>query len=1497
MKQTRKIVSLLLGASLAAGGLPVRAVVQNASANSAGVLFEDFESYDVGVLHDTAGTYTEGNMKFTLLAGDKAEIAQEENGNKYLKLTRGNNTGNTTNFTYNFPENYSGAKYRVSYDLYAESASKHFSNLGSLTDSTKTGDQRIRTNITYGSTIYCVNTTNWNYHLPNIGVLSSYQAWTTHAQTVDTSGNGDAYTYDAYVNGQNLSGTFSNKVSANAVSSITWSMTKHSAGIGWNGPDGNTEETQDTPGVYRFDNIMVEKLTATDGTQKKIVEDFEGYPEKLLTNAKGNIAGIAALSVQDGDYMGIEKDPATGSKAIKIVKGSKTSSSSLLALNFGEYENKITKLKYDVRFENHSRLLRNFPGTNAANWAFFQNGIYWKQVGSNLWAGSIGNSDSYYSVEMTLYPGEKVISKITNPDGTVQWGEFETTSVKSGSAGFYLEYADSNNLSAYVSHMGKSEGDGIYWIDNMEFEIVSLDLVSSNIKDGDTNVTYNKNFSFTFNNEIDEESAKSAVTVMKGAEILTQGEDYNVSLADGAKTIVITPTTHWGYNSNINIIIGEVAAISNISPFEGIGYSITTGEFTSELLNDDFSGLEIGKKWENTGDSSQTVQVGENIKVKLSPGDSIEYTYDAAADRNGLKLIKRKGAGSLDFKYIFPESFVGGKYMVEVDEKIQNWSCAHPRWARMLTSDETEVGEFGYIIAGSLWSSWSGTFGTDRYGTDWSKTAHSRHIAGYTTGEVHTIINEFTAGAGNRVGMKFDNGTIAWGKEPAMAEETLTGVLMRMQSGGTNWVGGYYEGGKVDEDTVNNPNNDGIAWIYGVRVSQEFLSVSVTSFEKTMQSHDPSQKFTVTFDHELDSSTVNPDTVKLYKNGDLITSYEYGVAISDDGKTITVDPVEGLQYGTTYKIVISQDVRAKETQVAAMPETKEYTIKTADYEDNVNPDIVWSAISDGAKNIDPELSSIVLRSDAAIKASTINKDNIKVYENGAAIDGYSVVANGLFGINVNFDSLNKGSQYKIVVSGLLSDGDNALAMTKTFELNFTVRKDIYTDNEVSSITADGTKSEITAELFNKTEADVNYQVIGVLKDSEDKILSVNFGSKGILSANDVCDISVSANTDARADVFELYIWDSIDGLKPLCDKKEFAAVNERTYGYDNYINLEKPLNISYIGGSITQQGQYTTPLNSKLSAFLRANNADRAISYNLQGIGGTGSDLGVYRLEKDVIAKNPDLVFIEFAVNDSSSENAAATMEGMIRKLMRLPHQPMIVLLDLTTKGHESLASIEKWEPLMKEYKIGYVNVAEYLIANEASAENPTGFVWTTKDLETYPQATALTGSDGVHPNSDGGKIYAEYIYKEISENPENFFKKMTYVKNPVSGKEYNNPGMISWRNAQYDENWAVKSGMKWAFADDQAAALVGGATLTFKFTGTTIGLYWGKNNKATGGTYSIDNGAYTGNVSAMFAAVSSEMPMPSIIKNDLPEGEHTITITANSAEDINFKFGYFIVD
>ena len=52
------------------------------------------------------------------------------------------------------------------------------------------------------------------------------------------------------------------------------------------------------------------------------------------------------------------------------------------------------------------------------------------------------------------------------------------------------------------------------------------------------------------------------------------------------------------------------------------------------------------------------------------------------------------------------------------------------------------------------------------------------------------------------------------------------------------------------------------------------------------------------------------------------------------------------------------------------------------------------------------------------------------------------------------------------------------------------------------------------------------------------------------------------------------------------------------------------------------------------------------------GIGGTGCELGAYRLAHDVLCHKPDLLFIEFAVNDNAdpSEQIVRTMEGIVRQ-------------------------------------------------------------------------------------------------------------------------------------------------------------------------------------------------------------------------------------------------------
>ena len=79
--------------------------------------------------------------------------------------------------------------------------------------------------------------------------------------------------------------------------------------------------------------------------------------------------------------------------------------------------------------------------------------------------------------------------------------------------------------------------------------------------------------------------------------------------------------------------------------------------------------------------------------------------------------------------------------------------------------------------------------------------------------------------------------------------------------------------------------------------------------------------------------------------------------------------------------------------------------------------------------------------------------------------------------------------------------------------------------------------------------------------------------------------------------------------------------------------------IAYLGGSITaQEGWRPKTLAYFQKAFPKAK-----LSQINAAIGGTGSDLGVFRLEQDVLDHKPDLLFVEFAVNDGGARPRRST--------------------------------------------------------------------------------------------------------------------------------------------------------------------------------------------------------------------------------------------------------------
>ena len=91
--------------------------------------------------------------------------------------------------------------------------------------------------------------------------------------------------------------------------------------------------------------------------------------------------------------------------------------------------------------------------------------------------------------------------------------------------------------------------------------------------------------------------------------------------------------------------------------------------------------------------------------------------------------------------------------------------------------------------------------------------------------------------------------------------------------------------------------------------------------------------------------------------------------------------------------------------------------------------------------------------------------------------------------------------------------------------------------------------------------------------------------------------------------------------------------------------------VAYFGGSITAANGWRP----QTTAWLRQHYPKADVTEVNAAIGGTGSDLGVFRLEHDVLDHRPDLVFVEFAVNDGGAppEQIYRCMEGIVRQIRR----------------------------------------------------------------------------------------------------------------------------------------------------------------------------------------------------------------------------------------------------
>lgn len=130
---------------------------------------------------------------------------------------------------------------------------------------------------------------------------------------------------------------------------------------------------------------------------------------------------------------------------------------------------------------------------------------------------------------------------------------------------------------------------------------------------------------------------------------------------------------------------------------------------------------------------------------------------------------------------------------------------------------------------------------------------------------------------------------------------------------------------------------------------------------------------------------------------------------------------------------------------------------------------------------------------------------------------------------------------------------------------------------------------------------------------------------------------------------------------------------ERMAKFFEKLDSGKEVTVAFIGGSITEG---LTAGAEKCWAKLTYDRLcemypDTKINYVNAGMSGTPSVLGNIRLQRDVLDYNPDLVFVEFAVNDGNDQLYKDSYEALVRKVLSQENQPAVALYFTVIKsGH-----------------------------------------------------------------------------------------------------------------------------------------------------------------------------------------------------------------------------------
>lgn len=319
------------------------------------------------------------------------------------------------------------------------------------------------------------------------------------------------------------------------------------------------------------------------------------------------------------------------------------------------------------------------------------------------------------------------------------------------------------------------------------------------------------------------------------------------------------------------------------------------------------------------------------------------------------------------------------------------------------------------------------------------------------------------------------------------------------------------------------------------------------------------------------------------------------------------------------------------------------------------------------------------------------------------------------------------------------------------------------------------------------------------------------------------------------------------------------------------------ITVGFIGGSITEG--YDAP-NGQNYAALVTQYLDNTYSDGTgkvhcinAGLSGTPSMLGLIRADRELLAYKPDLIFIEFAVNDAQSFTDKQAYEALIRKCLCQEWEPAVILLySVTDNGYTCQNEMAL---TAFYYDLPAVSVRDAIMP----------------ELEAGTMAWTDWSGDEVHPHGEGHLLYSRFIIHLIDtlrgQDPDDVYimpEEPKFSRDWTRMREYGSADLPLVSMGDFTASAAhpnFRSSFSYRGGQDST-----NAGLTFEVTGTTVFLVFKSTPSAAYGTAEI---LVDGEVVAHLNGYNPDAwnnPVTQLIYADREIGTHTITVRMQPGDE-----------